>query len=238
MDALVIPAVVVIGILAIGYVLLLRNHSWSREKMTVAQQSDVATQVRTGSPLPRHDLSVLPEQFIVLDLETTGLSPERNEIIEIGAIRVHRDSSHHDVFQTLVKPKKKVPKFITEMTGISQAMVESNGDPLEVALADFMEFIGDLPLVAFNAQFDMGFLRSAANRNGIVIKNRYACALKLSRRAWPGLASYRLDELSKMGSSSEEDTHRAVADCQRTMIVFAAAASEVGEKIQWDIPRN
>lgn len=55
-------------------------------------------------------LEHLPEQFVVFDLETTGLSPEKNEIIEFGAIRVHRDSVNHDTFQQLVKPSRKVPK--------------------------------------------------------------------------------------------------------------------------------
>ena len=235
MEALVIPAVVVIGILVIAYILL-RDKPKPHARPHTPPKPDVQRQAIAPASSPRHDLSMLPEHFIVLDLETTGLNPERNEIIEIGAIRVHRDSDHHEAFQALVKPTKKVPQFITEMTGISQAMVESEGDQLEVALADFVEFIQDLPLVTFNAQFDMGFLHYAAKRHGLVIKNRYTCALKLSRRAWPALPSYRLHDLAKMGKLSEEDTHRALSDCKRAMIVFTAAASEVGKKVKWTVP--
>jgi DNA polymerase III subunit epsilon len=103
---------------------------------------------------------------------------------------------------------------------------------------DFIDFIQDLPLVTFNAQFDMGFLHYAAKRHGRVIKNRYTCALKLSRRAWPGLPSYRLHDLVKMGKLSDEDTHRAIGDCKRTMIVFTAAASGVGMKVKWTVPMS
>jgi DNA polymerase III epsilon subunit-like protein len=79
----------------------------------------------------------------------------------------------------------------------------------------------------------MGFLHSAAKRNGLVIKNRYTCALKLSRRAWPGLPSYRLADLARIGKLPDDDAHRALADCKRTMLIFIAAASEVGKGIRW-----
>jgi DNA polymerase III subunit epsilon len=77
---------------------------------------------------------------VVFDLETTGLNPERHEIIEIGAIKVNRDSDVHQTFQALVKPVKRIPKKITEITGITQAMVTEDGEPAEQVLRDFHEF--------------------------------------------------------------------------------------------------
>jgi DNA polymerase III epsilon subunit family exonuclease len=188
-----------------------------------------------ASPQPKIiDLpALLPLQFIVLDLETTGLNPHRDEIIEFGAIRVTIDSDNHSGFQTLVRPERKVSRKITGITGITQDMVNSEGLQLEDALTQFIEFIGDLPLVTFNAEFDMGFLHSAAKKHGKVINNRYTCALKRARRAWPGLQSYRLVDLAKMGKLSDEDTHRALGDCKRTMIVFTAATSTLGQKVRW-----
>src|SRR3990172_4884986 len=112
----------------------------------------------------RPDLSILPERFVVFDLETTGLKPDAHEIIEIGAIRVNRDSDNHDTFQALVRPNKKIPKKITDITGITQEMVEKDGDSLETALPQFIEFVGDLPLVSFNAEFDMAFLTAAVQK--------------------------------------------------------------------------
>lgn len=170
----------------------------------------------------------LPDRFVVFDLETTGLDPDKHEIIEIGAIRVNRGSEMHETFQSLVIPTKGVPRKITEITGINQKMIEADGQSIEKALKDFLDFIGDLPLVAFNAEFDMSFLRRAADMHSLQFKNQVSCALKMSRRAWPGRKSYRLTDLAKDGNQSNDNTHRALGDSQRTLIVYVAAASTLG----------
>lgn len=172
-------------------------------------------------------LPFLPAQFVVFDLETTGLNPKRHEIIEIGAIRVTTASSHHVTLRTLVKPLKPIPKRITRITGISQAMVESDGVALEEAIREFIDFIGDLPLVSYNAQFDMSFLEQSTARYNLTIRNPATCALKMARRAWPGRESYRLVDLARDGRLSCDDAHHALGDCKRTMIVYAAAAAEL-----------
>ncbi len=174
------------------------------------------------------DLSMLPEQFVVFDLETTGLNNKRDEIIEIGAVKVNRDSDNHTTFQTLIKPSKKVPKRITQITGITQEMVDTDGEILENALSEFLDFIGDLRLVIFNAPFDMGFLNQALKNQNKEIKNPVSCALKMSRRAWPGLSSYKLGDLAKIGGISSEGSHRALKDCEMTMQIYTAAAAELG----------
>jgi len=169
----------------------------------------------------------LPERFIIFDLETTGLHAQKHEIIEFGAIRVNRDSIEHDTYQSLVRPTRKVPKKITELTGIDQNMLDADGAPLETALRDFLSFVGDLQLVSFNADFDMAFLRNAAAKYSLAVTNPVSCALKMSRRAWPGRKSYRLAALAKDGNLSGDGTHRALGDCQRTLIVYVAAASKL-----------
>jgi DNA polymerase III epsilon subunit family exonuclease len=171
------------------------------------------------------NLASLPQRFVVLDLETTGRDPAQHEIIEIGAIRVNRDSDIHDTFSALVKPIRRIPKRITEITGISQDMVDSEGEPLEKAIGEFTIFIENLPLVTFNAEFDMAFLQDAAKRHNFVIGNPVSCALKMARRAWPGRKSYKLKDLAKDGGLSDEGTHRALGDCKRALIVYSAAAS-------------
>ncbi|AQQ09863.1 DNA polymerase III PolC-type [Sedimentisphaera cyanobacteriorum] len=179
--------------------------------------------------ISRPDLTILPERFVVFDLETTGLKPDTHEIIEIGAIRVNRDSGKHDTFQALVRPTKKIPKKITGITGITQDMVEKDGDFLETALPQFIEFVSDLPLVSFNAEFDMAFLNAAISKTqvGALANNRVSCALKMARRAWPGRKSYRLSDLAKDGRLSSDDTHRALGDCKRAMVVYTAAAAKL-----------
>jgi DNA polymerase III epsilon subunit family exonuclease len=176
------------------------------------------------------DFSSVPERFVAFDLETTGLDPLRHEIIEIGAIRFTRGSENHDTFQTLVKPKKRIPKRITQINGISQDMVNQEGEPLQQALAGFVEFIGDLPLVSFNAEFDMGFLLNAAAQHNMIIKNEVSCSLKMARRAWPGLNSYRLSDLAKGANLSDEGTHRALGDSLRALQIYIYAASSLTGK--------
>lgn len=177
---------------------------------------------------PQVSLVHLPDQFVVFDLETTGLSPEKNEIIEFGAIRVNRDSNEHETFQQLVIPFRNIDNKINWLTGISQTMLDEKGEPIEAALREFLAFIGDAHLVSFNSSFDMGFLQNAAAKYSITVSNPVSCALKMARRAWPGRKSYRLADLAKDGNLSSADTHRALGDCQRTLIVYAAAASKLG----------
>jgi DNA polymerase-3 subunit epsilon len=184
---------------------------------------DVTKAESQESPVP----SCLASKFIVFDLETTGLSPTLDEIIEIGAIRITPALSSHPALQTLVRPLKPIPTHITQLTGISQAMVDSEGIPLREALASFIDFIGDLPLVSYNAKFDMAFLEQSARRCNIVIKNPAICALLMARMAWPGRESYRLADMAKDGGLSSDDSHRALGDCKRAAIVYGAAAAKL-----------
>lgn len=171
------------------------------------------------------DLSMLPEQFIVFDLETTGLRSDTHEIIEIAAIKVNTLSNKHQTFQALVKPKKKIPKKITELTGITQKMVDKDGDDIEEVLKEFIDFIGDLRLVAFNAPFDMSFLLKSSNDHGIDIKNPVSCALEMFRKAFPDEESYKLVDIAKRSGFPTEGAHRALNDCRVALPVYTTAAS-------------
>lgn len=177
--------------------------------------------------------ALLPTQFVILDLETTGLDPSRDEIIEFGAIKVSLNSDTHPFFQTLVRPSRKLPRQMTAITGISQQMVDADGMELKDALNKFIGFVGDLPIVTYNAEFDMSFIHNAAKACGVIVNNKYTCALKRARRAWPGLPSYQLAYLSDLMSLSDGDQHRALADCQRTVTVFLTSTLKLNQKVRW-----
>jgi DNA polymerase III subunit epsilon len=181
--------------------------------------------LRSRRTLP--DLSMLPERFVVVDLETSGLDSEQHEIIEIGAVRVNRDSNVHDTFQVLVTPKRKISKKITQITNITQEMLDKDGQSLDSALSELVAFIGNHRIVAFNAEFDLAFLRKALAESGRALNNPSSCALKMARRAWPGRNSYRLVDLAKDGNLPVGGAHRALHDCRLTMTVFAAAAAKL-----------
>ncbi len=177
---------------------------------------------------PTISIAHLPEQFVVFDLETTGLDAAKHEIIEIAAIRVNRDSAHHETIQALVKPTKKVPDKIVQLTGITQEMLDRDGEDINESLRDFAVFVGNLRLVSFNAEFDMAFLNAATSRCGMTpFNNPVSCALKMARRAWPGRKSYKLADIAKDGNLDSKDMHRALADCQRALTVYGAAASSL-----------
>ena len=186
-------------------------------------EADVVTDTKPANE-QEVDGFALPEEFIVFDLETTGLSPHDCEIIEIGAIKVNRDSGEHITFQALVKPSILIPSKITHITGITQKMINKDGEDIKTVIPEFLDFIGDLRLVAYNARFDMGFINAAIAKQGLKIKNPHSCALKMARRAWPDLESYKLVDVAERGGLSAKGNHRALKDAELTMTVYAAAA--------------
>lgn len=176
---------------------------------------------------------LLPNQFVIVDLETTGLSPQANEIIEIGAIKVTLGAGQHPAFQVLVKPSVKLPRKIVEITGITQAMLDADGISPAEALAQFIEFIGELPLVTYNAAFDIGFLVNTYRRHGKTLENKYDCALRRARRAIPGLPNYKLAYISTLLELPQTNQHRALADCERTVHVYLTSTLTLNQKVRW-----
>jgi DNA polymerase III subunit epsilon len=171
----------------------------------------------------------MPDTFVVIDLETTGLDAGRHEIIEIAAIRYKKGTTTHDTFQALVKPSRKVPSKITEITGITQAMLDAEGEPLAQVLQQLNAFVGSMRLVTFNAEFDMAFLDAAYEKHGFTKpSNPVSCALKMARRAWPQRKTFRLDDLANDGDFAEGRAHRALEDARRALIVYAAATAKLG----------
>lgn len=173
------------------------------------------------------DSSVLPARFVIADLETTGFSPERDEIIEIGAFRIDREAGERTIFQTLVRPSSPLPPRIAQITGLSDTLLKARGVPLTEALDRFLAFLGESRLVLFNATFDMGFLERALESSGMRMTNPVSCISRMARQAWPGLPSYKLNQLAKTGGLSVEGSHRALRDCEMALDVYTAAAFEL-----------
>lgn len=173
--------------------------------------------------------ALLPQEFIVFDLETTGLDAGKHEIIEIAAIKINKDEKNHAVFESLVIPQNKIPARITKINNITQKMVTEDGRELESVLSEFRDFVGDLRLVTFNSKFDMAFLDNATNSFGYKMNNPVSCALKMARRAFPGLQSYKLTELAKLGGISSVGAHRALKDAELTVTVYSTAVDILGE---------
>ena len=142
---------------------------------------------------------------------------------------MNRGTGSMESLSLLVRPHKPIPAEITGLTGITRQMVEEEGHCLADALGRFWDFIGDLPLVAYAVDFDLAFLTNALRQTNpsFQINNPAVCALKMTRRAWPFLNSYRLSDVASDGAIFAAPSHRALGDCERTLLVYYAAAREL-----------
>lgn len=168
-----------------------------------------------------HDARKLFEtDFVVFDLETTGAKTPPCRITEIGAYRVSRGHITGE-FVTLVNPETTIPPFISELTGITNAMVRNAPRFREVAGA-FLEFIGDAVLVAHNAHFDMRFLNHEIGRiyDGCRVANPSLCTVQLSRKLLPHIENHRLHTVADYYSINIANRHRASDDAHATAIIF------------------
>lgn len=157
-------------------------------------------------------------RFVVFDLETTGFSPEKNRIIEIGAVMVE-NGIITDRFSTFVNPKEPIPFKIEKLTGISDNMV-INAPEIHEVLPKFLEFCGDAVLVAHNASFDMSFIKKNCENLGIEREFTSMDTVALARMLLPALNKHTLDAVAKVLGVSLENHHRAVDDAEATAHIF------------------
>lgn len=153
---------------------------------------------------------------IVLDFETSGLSPHYGDrAIEIGAVLIE-NSLIVDRFQSLMNPGFRISSFIEAYTGISNDMVEA-APPCEEVMEQFADFIGDFPLVAHNASFDRRFLDTELGYINRPRKNRMACSMLAARRLFPKAPNHKLGTLVRYCGIYHDGTfHRALADAEMT----------------------
>ncbi len=170
----------------------------------------------------------LNDTFVIFDLETTGFSPIKNNIIEIGAVKVI-NGKIVDHFSAFVNPKEPIPFRIEKLTGINDAMVE-DAPYLNEVLPKFLEFSKGAVFVAHNASFDMGFLIQKAKELGITDRYTYADTVGMARVLMPELSKYKLDHVAKALKISLENHHRAVDDAGATAEIFVRFAEMLEKK--------
>ncbi len=160
----------------------------------------------------------IDSEYVVFDIETTGLSPKFNKIIEIGAVKI-RDGKIVDTFSKFVNPEVPIPYTITKLTSINDSMV-LEAPTIEQVLPEFLEYVGDAVLVAHNASFDTSFIKEFAKRQGLCFDYTIVDTLSLSHILVPELGKYTLDRLCKQFNVSLENHHRACDDADATAQIF------------------
>jgi DNA polymerase-3 subunit epsilon len=175
-------------------------------------------------------MSVFERPIVMLDFETTGLSPAMGDrITEVAALRIE-GGRVTERFVSLVNCGVRIPAFITSLTGITQDMVD-DAPPVDTVVPALLDFIGTDALSAHNASFDEKFLMAEGERLGRRCGHAHlVCSLKLSRRVFPGMGSYKLGQLSRqLGIAFRSRAHRAEADAEVAAEVLLHIGRHLGE---------
>lgn len=150
---------------------------------------------RSGS---RSDADSVEESFVIIDIETTGLAAEKDEILELGAIRV-RNGKCVDEYQQLILVHNEIPETITALTGIENASVKANGIPIQDALAAFYDFIGSSMVLGYCIDFDKKFLETESQRNGMDFPEMDTYdVMQAAKSKIKGLRSYKLETIANV----------------------------------------
>lgn len=166
------------------------------------------------------------EDYVVVDLEMTGLNAKTDAILEVGAVRV-RGGRQVEEYGALLRTEKPLADRVQELTGITREMVQAGADP-ERAMAEFFDFLGADILVGQNVIFDYGFLKQWAVNHGIAFEREAADTLKLARRFLPAEQKKDLESLCAYYQIKRARAHRALDDARETGEIFERLKAEYG----------
>ena len=167
------------------------------------------------------------ESVIVLDFETTGLSPNQGDrAIEIGAVKIE-NGLITDSFQELMNPGVRVDSFIEDYTGITNNMLKT-AEPCAAVMDRFYDFIGSSNLVAHNSSFDSKFLEAEFKRINRPMNEEFACSMLIARRMYQDAPNHKLGTLVRYKQLPNDGTfHRALADSQMTAHLWLAMIDDI-----------
>ena len=171
-------------------------------------------------------MAVSKVNFVAFDFETTGLYAGQDSIVEFGAVKF-LNAQVLESFGQLANPGRQIPADATRVSGITDAMVAGQPSVASI-LPEFMRFIGDSVLIAHNAGFDLGFLRTALDRANLAMPGNLVIDTQaLAKKAFPGQKSYSLQNLAIFLKFPPNQAHRAVDDSLMCMKLFLACADQL-----------
>jgi len=160
----------------------------------------------------------MENSYIALDLETTGLNPKRDQIIEIGAVKIISGEIAEE-FSTKINPRRKIPNAVINLTHITDAMVEDAPD-MEAILPEFLLFCGDFPLVGHHIIFDFSFIKRSAVNMGYSFEKQGIDTLKLARILLPWLKYKNLKAVCDYYDIFFPNAHQALADAKAAHYIY------------------
>ncbi len=164
-------------------------------------------------------LTKLVDNYVLLDIETTGLSPLKDDIIEIGAIKVEKDKIV-DEYSSLIKIDRKLDPFIIQLTGITDKMLKE-GKSTEIVLKEFLNFLGDNVIIGHNVNFDINFIYEKCKKYlGTYVINDYIDTMQVAKKAIPNSINYKLGTLAKRFEIDYSNAHRGLNDVEITYHVY------------------
>jgi len=171
----------------------------------------------------------------VIDFETTGMSPSQGARATEVAIVLLEGGQVVDRFQSLMKTGAWIPPFITELTGISNAMLQ-DAPSADAVMRDAARFVGKAPMVAHNASFDSKFWQAELQLADVPAPQPFACTVLLSRRLYPDAPTHKLGPLVQhLGLPRAERAHRALADAEMAAALLARMQHDLGQR--YGVPR-
>lgn len=170
-----------------------------------------------------------PEEYVCIDIETTGLDYEYDNIIEISAAHVI-SGSIIKTFSSLAQPDNftHLPHFIEELTGITTEMILS-APPMKDVISKLFEVIGDYVLVGHNVNFDVNFIYDSAEKYGLCLSNDFIDTLRISRRLFPDMKNHRLSDLSNRLEIPQNMSHRSLPDVNTTVQCYESMKKIISE---------
>ena len=166
----------------------------------------------------------LPARFVVVDLQTTGPSPARHEILGIAAVRVTPGRVDHPFIHALVRSGKPLPRKALEAARVTQQTIDAEGRRAQEALQAFIDFAGADRLVFYDAPAQLAFLNALADRHGLRIDAPVSDVLDMARRAWPARGKFKLGELARTLGAEPARRNHPLNDCGMIATVYAEAA--------------
>lgn len=167
------------------------------------------------------------ENYVVIDLETTGLDPGKHRIIEIAALRL--GTVPPEIFHAYIKQEQPLPKNIQKLTGITDELLTQEGKTLNDVLPALRNFIGKSCLIGHNLPFDLSFLEPAFEQAGVQsVKGKHIDTLQLARRNIKRVRSYKLVDLAKHIGYESKEAHTALEDCKMAAALYHALTQDDG----------